>query len=81
MISRVFQPSRPDTSLAIIMDLPDDDLPDHDLWKHRRMMAAAWVREAKPIRLLGAGLRLQPSSADSDQLNLFSFTEDLAGRD
>ena len=47
----------------------------------QRMMAAAWVREAKPIRLLGAGLRLQPSSADSDQLSLFSFSEGQDERD
>jgi hypothetical protein len=45
LISRVFKPTPPDTSLAIIMDIPDDDLPDHDLWKHRRTMAAAWAAE------------------------------------
>ncbi|MBE9538797.1 MAG: DNA polymerase IV [Proteobacteria bacterium] len=37
----------------------------------RRLIAAAWPRGAKPVRLLGAGLRLQPSTRkDSPQLPL-----------
>jgi DNA polymerase-4 len=38
----------------------------------RRLMAAAWPRGAKPVRLLGVGLRLQPlASEEQDQLSLF----------
>jgi len=37
----------------------------------RRLMEAAWPRGAKPVRLLGAGLRLQPvKSKDSPQIPL-----------
>ena len=37
----------------------------------RRLMAAAWPRGGKPIRLLGAGLRLQPvQQKDSPQMSL-----------
>ena len=38
----------------------------------RRLMTAAWPRGAKPVRLLGVGLRLQPlASGERDQLSLF----------
>lgn len=38
----------------------------------RRLMAAAWPRGAKPVRLLGLGLRLQPLLANErEQLSLF----------
>ena len=38
----------------------------------RRMTSAAWERGAKPVRLLGVGLRLQPLAGDKqDQLSLF----------
>jgi DNA polymerase-4 len=37
-----------------------------------RLLAAAWPRGSKPVRLLGAGLRLQPlSGSEIDQLSLF----------
>ena len=38
-----------------------------------RLLHSAWPRGAKPVRLLGAGLRLQPLKADEQgQLSLFS---------
>lgn len=38
----------------------------------RRMTSAAWPRGAKPVRLLGVGLRLRPLAGDTqDQLSLF----------
>jgi DNA polymerase-4 len=37
-------------------------LPDY-----QRLVRSAWQREQKPVRLLGAGLRLQPSQSDSEQ--------------
>jgi len=42
LIQRVFQPSDQDTGLAIIVDLPDDRLPDNAEWAHRRQLAAGW---------------------------------------
>jgi DNA polymerase-4 len=42
------------------------------LEEFRRLITAAWPRGAKPVRLLGVGLRLQPLRADEqDQLSLF----------
>jgi hypothetical protein len=45
LVSRVFQPGPEDTSLAILMDIPDDLLPDNDSWKLRRALAAGWAAE------------------------------------
>ncbi|MBT4520288.1 MAG: DNA polymerase IV [Halieaceae bacterium] len=43
-----------------------------DSEQFRQLMAAAWPRGAKPVRLLGAGLRLQPlRSKEQAQLSLF----------
>jgi DNA polymerase-4 len=44
----------------------------HDAASFHRLVTAAWPRGAKPVRLLGAGLRLQPrAEGDLDQLSLF----------
>ena len=44
-----------------------------------RLLTAAWPRGGKPVRLLGAGLRLQPlSGSEVDQLNLFGDDSDSA---
>lgn len=45
MIRRVFEPTDDDTALAVLIDLPDDALPDNDDWARRRSIAAGWVRE------------------------------------
>jgi len=45
MIERVFEPETGDERVAILVDLPDDALPDNDAWALRRAIAAAWVRE------------------------------------
>jgi len=45
MINRVFEPKAEDTALAVLVDLPDEALPDHDAWSLRRDIAADWVRE------------------------------------
>jgi hypothetical protein len=50
MIERVFEPEAGDERVAILVDLPDDALPDNDAWALRREIAADWVRE-----LHGAG--------------------------
>ncbi len=42
-----------------------------DPGQFRRLLEAAWPRGAKPVRLLGAGLRLQPAkSEDNPQIQL-----------
>lgn len=44
----------------------------NDTAQFHRLLLTAWPRGAKPVRLLGAGLRLQPRNADDlDQLSLF----------
>ena len=44
----------------------------NDRERYHQLIAAAWPRGARPVRLLGAGLRLQPLAAgDKAQLSLF----------
>ena len=50
MIRRVFEPQAEDTSLAVLVDLPDDALPDNADWARRRSIAAGWVRELAAAR-------------------------------
>jgi DNA polymerase-4 len=60
-----------------------------ELWKEReryhRLLASAWPRGARPVRLLGAGLRLQPldgpdlAGPDGVQLSLFEEELDELG--
>jgi hypothetical protein len=50
MINRVFEPADNDTALAVLVDLPDDALPDNADWAQRRAIAAGWVRELVDAR-------------------------------
>lgn len=50
MIRRVFSPGAEDTSLAVLVDLPDAALADNDDWAQRRAIAAGWVRELVAAR-------------------------------
>jgi aminopeptidase len=45
LIQRVFQPRRDDRGLAILIDLPDEQLVDNPEWRARRALAAGWARE------------------------------------
>jgi len=45
LVERVFQPGPNERALAILIDLPDDQVPDNAAWAQRRQMAAAWVRD------------------------------------
>ena len=49
LVRRVFHPRTNDRGLAVLVDLPDRELPDHPGWSARREMAADWSR-----RLAGA---------------------------
>jgi len=42
LVGRVFQPGPGDRALAILVDLPDEKVPDSPLWRERREMAADW---------------------------------------
>jgi hypothetical protein len=42
LVQRVFQPTESDRGLAIIVDLPDDALPDNPEWAERRRLAVQW---------------------------------------
>ena len=51
----------------------------YDATSFHRLLTAAWPRGGKPVRLLGAGLRLQPlSGSEVDQLSLFADDNDSA---
>ena len=42
LIKSVFRPTADDRSLALLIDLPDDRVPDHPAWRARRAMVADW---------------------------------------
>jgi len=42
LVRRVFQPGPGDKGLALLVDLPDERLPDNAVWAARRRMAADW---------------------------------------
>lgn len=42
LVRRVFSPTRADTGLALLVDVPDARLPDNDEWRERRRLAAGW---------------------------------------
>lgn len=64
LVRRVFEPGEVDRSLAVIVDLPDDEVPDNPRWRNRRALAAAWVRdlaEARASHGLDVALYLYPN--------------------
>jgi len=50
LIERVFQPTARDRGLAIIVDLPDDRLPDNPDWQARRELAADWAAKLDEVK-------------------------------
>jgi hypothetical protein len=44
LVQRIFRPRPEDKALALLVDLPDANLPDHADWSARREMAAEWHR-------------------------------------
>jgi len=50
LVKRVFEPGPEDTALAVIVDLPDDEVRDSERWRERRALAAGWVRELAGAR-------------------------------
>ncbi len=50
LVQRVFEPRDADRRLAVLVDLPDAEVPDHTAWSDRRMMAAAWTKELQAGR-------------------------------
>jgi leucyl aminopeptidase (aminopeptidase T) len=55
LFERVFRPRSGERSLAVLVDLPDLDVPDNPAWFQRRDMACEWVE-----RLLGDPDGLRP---------------------
>ena len=43
LVRRVFKPRESDRGLAIIVDLPDEEAPDHPAWRERRKIALGWA--------------------------------------
>ncbi|HSO21672.1 MAG TPA: hypothetical protein VLT81_02130 [Chondromyces sp.] len=50
LVRRVFQPGPEDRALAVLVDLPDDEVPDNPQWRERRALAAGWARELAAAR-------------------------------
>jgi hypothetical protein len=50
LVQRVFEPRPEDKALAVIVDLPDDEVPDTDRWRERRALAAGWVQELAGVQ-------------------------------
>jgi hypothetical protein len=50
LVKRVFEPRPEDRALAVIVDLPDDEVPDTDRWRERRHLASGWVSELTGAR-------------------------------
>jgi aminopeptidase len=64
LVRRVFEPRPEDTALAVIVDMPDDAVPDTERWRERRALAAGWVQElnaAHPDHGLEVSLFLYPN--------------------
>jgi hypothetical protein len=49
LVQRVFMVRPEDTGLAIIVDLPDQTVADHERWRVRRDLAAGWFEELAPL--------------------------------
>jgi len=50
LVSRVFQPRSGDRELAVLVDLPDREVPDTAAWRIRRELAAGWVETLRSAR-------------------------------
>jgi len=50
LIQAVFHPRGEDRALALLVDLPDEALPDHPGWRWRRELALAWSERLAALR-------------------------------
>ena len=50
LVRTVFDPREGDQGLAVLIDLPDDDLGDNESWRWRREVAARWAEELRENR-------------------------------
>ncbi len=50
LVERVFAPGGDDTTLAILVDLPDDVVVDNADWRERRQLAAGWAAQLAETR-------------------------------
>lgn len=58
LIQRVFAPKAEETSVAILVDLPDAKIADNPDWRERRLMAAKWVEALRQDGRLNPSLVL-----------------------
>jgi hypothetical protein len=59
LVRRVFHPGPTDRAMALLVDLPDEVLPDHPAWHERRELAASWLDALRRQRAeLGLGCNL-----------------------
>lgn len=50
LVLRVFRPRQEDRAVAILVDLPDEVVPDRPAWRWRRRTALAWARAISVLR-------------------------------
>jgi len=66
LVQRVFRPRDDDRGLAVLVDLPGGNLPDHAGWESRRVMAADWqarlASERATLGLEAVDLVLYPNA-------------------
>ncbi|HUU01017.1 MAG TPA: hypothetical protein VM425_06215 [Myxococcota bacterium] len=43
LVGRVFKPGDKDRAIAVLVDLPDSEVPDNPHWRERRLLAADWA--------------------------------------
>ena len=48
LVRRVFTPKEDDRRMAILVDMPDAEVPDTDAWRERREMALDWHEKLAP---------------------------------
>jgi hypothetical protein len=44
LVRKVFRPMAEDRAMAVLVDLPDREVPDHEEWRQRRELALAWTQ-------------------------------------
>ena len=49
LVDRVFKPRPDDKALAILIDFPDQEVPDDPNWADRRSLALDWYEKLGPV--------------------------------
>ena len=50
LIQSVFSPKPSDKALAVLVDVPDEVVPDQEAWTTRRSLAYGWIKELETVK-------------------------------